>query len=147
MQKAFGIEAQRKYMRIPFKEHGRDFDGCDCGGLVGLVYKTELGIELPDWYHLYTTTHFESFSELTSTIGGMLDRFFLEVPKGCPINPFDAVVFNVAGNPVHVGVAINQYFFMHIMEGYTSVRTEKFASMNWKKRIEGVFRYSGMAGK
>ena len=38
-----------KYIRIPFVDGGRDFAGCDCGGLVRLFYEQESGITLPDY--------------------------------------------------------------------------------------------------
>lgn len=37
-----------KYMFIKFKDGGRDFNGCDCRGLVGLILHEEFGIEIPD---------------------------------------------------------------------------------------------------
>ena len=33
---------------IPFKPRGRDFSGCDCGGLVLLALKDHFGIEARD---------------------------------------------------------------------------------------------------
>ncbi len=33
-------------MTIPFVDLGRDWDGCDCWGIVRLIYQEELGIEL-----------------------------------------------------------------------------------------------------
>ena len=32
-------EIQQKYLPIPYQLHGRNFDGCDCWGLVLLFYK------------------------------------------------------------------------------------------------------------
>lgn len=136
----FSPAAQRKYMLIPFKEHGRGFDGCDCGGLVWLVYKTELGIELPDWRKYYENTQFESFNSLSSTIGTMLGNICYEVPLDKEIRPFDVISLTLAGHPVHVGVMVNDNTFMHIMEGYSNVRQERIDRMNWRKRIDGIFR-------
>lgn len=136
----FPVSAQRKYMRIPFKEHGRGFDGCDCGGLVWLVYKTELGIELPDWRNFYANTHIESFEELSWTVGTMLGDICQEVPLDGKIKPYDVISLKIAGMPVHVGIMVTDRMFLHIMEGYSSVRQERLDSMNWRKRIDGIFR-------
>lgn len=139
----FPLEAQRKYMRIPFREHGHDFDGCDCGGLLQLVYREELGIILPDWASLYRSTQIESWHDLQFTIGNFRDMLFEEVPKGESIKPFDVAVFNIAAHPIHVGIVVNEFMFMHILEGYTNVRQERINSLNWQKRIEGIYRYVG----
>lgn len=136
----FSLSDQRKYMRIPFKEHGRDFSGCDCGGLVWLVYKTELGIELPDWREFYSNTQIESFDELSWTIGTMLGDICNEVPLDSEIRPYDVISLKVAGHPIHVGIMVNSNTFMHIMEGYSNVRQERIDRMNWRKRIDGIFR-------
>lgn len=39
----------QRYVGIPYRPCGRDHYGIDCYGLVCLVYREVLGIELPDW--------------------------------------------------------------------------------------------------
>ena len=42
-----------KYLGIPYKHRGRDFNGVDCYGLLVLFFKTEFNIDLPDfWYEV-----------------------------------------------------------------------------------------------
>lgn len=141
--KQFDLTMQSKYLRIPFKEHRRDFSGCDCGGLVWLVYKEELGIELPDWREGYTSTQIEHGAELESTLSTMLGENGHEVDLQ-NMQPFDVIAFRINGLPMHVGIAINNHYFMHIMQGKTQVCLERIGSVQWEKRISGVYRYGNL---
>lgn len=130
-------------MRIPFKDHGRSFDGCDCGGLVWLIYKEELGINLPDWRSMYSHTTIEYSNELEETVSTVLGR------NGIPINfsdkkPFDVVSFKIRGADIHVGLVVDKDRFMHIWRGYTTVSIEKFSSLMWRNSITGCYRHRGM---
>ena len=142
----FSVEAQRKYFRIPFKTHGRDFSGCDCGGLVWLVYKNELGIELPDWREMYSGTRMENSLELSETVSTMLGENGVEVQPE-DIRPFDVLSFRIGNDPIHVGVAVNKRFFLHTMEGRTVVVQEKLDSPQWRHRLTGCFRHERMLSK
>ena len=59
------IDFLHEAIRVPFKEHGRDYDGWDCWGLVVCGYRDVLGIELPDYSELYDSTRkFKRLSEV-----------------------------------------------------------------------------------
>jgi cell wall-associated NlpC family hydrolase len=142
----FTLEQQRKYMRIPFKTKGHSFSGCDCGGLVWLIYKEELGIELPKWFEMYEGTRIEHSVLLTETVSTMLGENGIEVDIK-ERKPFDVIGFNICGAPIHVGIAVNDRFFLHIMQGTTRVVQERFDSLPWRKRIAGCFRHETMFEK
>lgn len=132
----------QKYLRIPYTIRGHSFDGCDCGGLLRLVYKTELDIELPDWEDKYISTHRESFETLdgifdeqTSTIGD----FPMQVPLD-EVQPFDALVFRMGRFNVHTGVVIRKGKFLHIQEG-GNVTIEDYNGLRWKNRLVGAYRH------
>ena len=44
----------RRFIDIPFTEHGRDWDGCDCWGLYRLAFHDRFGIWLPSFGEAYT---------------------------------------------------------------------------------------------
>ena len=47
------MQWHEKYIGIPFENGGRSFLGCDCGGLVLLMLKTERGINAKDMLEVY----------------------------------------------------------------------------------------------
>lgn len=142
----FTLEQQRKYMRIPFKSQGHSFEGCDCGGLVWLVYKEELGIELPKWFDMYSGTRIEHSLELTETVSTMLGSYCVEVDIK-DRKPFDVIAFKICNSPIHVGIVVNKKYFLHTMQGFSRVTQERFDSPQWTGRITGCFRYERMFQK
>lgn len=141
--KEFTLEMQSKYSRVPFKEHGNTLSGCDCGGLVWLIYKNELGIVLPDWRKYYSSTQIENSDELSGTISTMLGENGVEVPLS-QVQPFDVLSFRIGTAPIHVGIAVNARLFLHIMAGRTCVAQERLDSPQWKNRCTGCFRHERM---
>lgn len=141
--KKFGIDIQKKYMRIPFKDHGRDFLGCDCGGLVWLVYHNELGIDLPDWRSLYSCTTLEYSDELSDTVSTMLGENGIAVDFD-DREPFDVLSFRIRGADIHVGLVVDREHFLHIWRGTTTVSVEKFSSPMWRNAVTGCYRHSKM---
>ena len=136
----FSVDKIKKYMNIPFKDCGRDFDGCDCGGLVWLIYKTELGIELPKWNDLYQSTQYSNSLEIEQVLTSMLGENGIEVPLS-QIKPFDVLSIRIGKAEMHVGLVIDKNRFIHIVEG-EKVLCERINSVKYKHRITGAFRHA-----
>lgn len=140
--KKFTLEAMQKYTNIPFKDCGQDFDGCDCAGLLRLVYKNELGIDLPDWHGMYNTTQYSHGLELEKILTSMLGENGIEVPLD-KIQPFDVLSIRIGRAEMHVGIVVDKTHFLHIVEG-DKVLCERINSFKWKQRITGAFRHESM---
>lgn len=123
-----------KYIGIPYKQKGRDFDGIDCWGLVRLIYKQEYDISLPSFVNDYAEQDTLRIQDLIAQYKEGWTK--LDSPEeGC------VVVFRILGTESHVGVAISATHFVHAKENYAST-VEAFDSTAWKNRIIGYFKYS-----
>jgi hypothetical protein len=127
-----------KYINIPFKDGGRDISGCDCWGLVRLVYQQEFSIDLPSFSGEYDVNdpkllhdkiaqHKEGWETLA------------EPEPGC------IVLFRMFGSESHIGVAVSSTQFLHAREKYASA-IENFSSTEWKNRIVGYYKYREQTG-
>lgn len=123
-----------KYIGLPYKDNGRDVSGLDCWGLVRLFYKQELGIDLPSYADLYTSGSDPLIPEAINTYK---DNWEL-LDSG---NPGDVCLFNILGEPAHVGIYIGDNKFLHVREGMDSV-IESITSTQWSKRFSGFYKYT-----
>lgn len=122
-------------MNIPFVEKGRDENGCDCWGLVRLIYKNELGIELPDYLDVYETTNDSEL--LSQVIKSESDAFWENVDKP---EEFDVVVLNMRGVPMHVGIVTKPNHMIHCAKGINTIH-EHSGTVRWKHKIVGYGRW------
>lgn len=124
----------REYINIPFEEHGRGWDGCDCWGLVVLFYR-DMGVDLPEFVGQYqSTTDRENIEKLTSQERETWER--VEEPK-----VGDVVLVNIYKQPVHTGIYIGGNKMLHVMRGRQSC-VENLNDPEWRNRIEGFYRYN-----
>ena len=123
-----------KYIGIPFKEGGRDFDGIDCWGLTRLVYNNEYNIKLPSFNNEYIISDSDRIAELFS-------RYKEGWTPVTEPEEGSLVTFNILGNQTHVGVITDKTSFLHIRENQTST-VEKLNSIIWNKRIAGFYKYN-----
>ncbi len=126
-----------KYTHIPFVDKGRGIDGCDCWGLVRLIYQNELNIELPDYLDLYEST---KDYYVISKLNELESQKFPSVPLS-DLREFDVITLRVRNAPIHVAVALGNGYMIHCERDINTV-CERINSMKWKSRIVGVNRYA-----
>ncbi|HWO99207.1 MAG TPA: NlpC/P60 family protein [Methylococcus sp.] len=103
-----------RYIGIPFRDGGRDRSACDCWGLVRLIYRDELGIDLPDGTGYAHVRDGEGISRICDSL--LLDWYPI---VGKP-RPFDVPLFRLAKGCAHVGVMIDGVRMVHAAQGKDS---------------------------
>lgn len=122
---------ENSYVGIPYKYSGRDKEGLDCWGLVRLVYKEQFNIDLPSF------TDVDTLEKQAETIAKAQEGWNkVDIEKAG-----DVVVFNIMGQPTHVGMIVRPGYFIHSFENQ-DVRIERLDSPKWNKRLFGIFRYN-----
>jgi cell wall-associated NlpC family hydrolase len=105
-----------RYIGLPWLECGLTEAGCDCEGLLRLVYAGELGIEL---------------------IGPLVRADWIPVAAGAE-RPLDALLLHQA--PWHVGVVAGRGMMLHMPENGLSC-IEPYSTGRWGRRLEGLYRH------
>jgi len=125
----------QRYIGIPFIEKGRDRKGLDCWGLLRLVYKDFLKVDLPSYIDDYTKI--ENRTKLTYLIKQGIQEDWISVQD--PIK-FDGALLRILGTETHVGVMINSKDMLHVHIG-TETCIENVHSRKWKHQLIGFFRH------
>lgn len=125
------------YVGIPFRSGGRDRSGCDCWGLLSLAYREVYGIQLPSFDDEYDRAGDRAVIE------GLVAQHLPEMPwqPVAAVIPGDALLFNVAGQSVHVGVAVGDGRFLHVLSTLAASCVERLAAPGWHRRLVGAYRY------
>lgn len=126
-----------KYIGIPYVDKGRDTAGSDCWGLVRLVYKEELNIELPSFFSDYTVSDTDRIYELMSQYKEGWEQLSLPSDKS-------VVLFKILGKVSHIGVMINEHQFLHTKRNQDS-SIESINNPKWANRVAGFFKYTEKA--
>lgn len=125
------------YIDIPFQEHGRDFTGADCWGLIRLVYQKELRIEMPS-YDDYESIKDDDIPEKLEL------RAASEWVKQDKPKLFDVVLCRMNNAPRHVGIYVGNQYMLHITKGINSC-CEKINNSKWSNRVMGYYRHPSLA--
>ncbi len=134
-----------KYIDIPFKHRGRDFDGCDCFGLVRLIYKEEAGIDFPDYLEIdYNCFLSENNEEHIEKIYAhhIKNGWTLAQP---PYQLWDALIFYSSEKKIvadHIGIHIGDAKFIHTSARLGISLVGKLEGL-WKSRLYGAARWRG----
>jgi cell wall-associated NlpC family hydrolase len=124
------------FVGLPFADHGRG-DGHDCYGGVRAVLAACAGLHLPDYGDTYADC-----GDHDGIASGIRAGLAIGWQRVSDPRRFDVVVFNITGQPRHIGVMVGPSKFLHWPEKGTS-RIERLDDRMWHKRIEGVYRYVG----
>lgn len=98
----------------PYVWGGESTDGFDCSGLVGYVYRTVLGMDLP------------RVSRQMVNSGEAVER--------AKLAPGDLVFFGLRGRVNHVGIYVGEGRFVHAPSRGKDVRVDSLSSSYWSGR-------------
>lgn len=128
----------KTYIGIPYKSKGRSFDGCDCYGLIYLVYALENNL----WMETYGETY-NSAEDVESACAALLDNRcdWVKIEES-EVRPLDVILLKVRGYAAHVGVVVDpkRKEFLHTLAGHNSA-LDNYGRLAWKRRIEGFYRH------
>jgi len=122
---------------IPYADLGRDRTGCDCWGLARLVYKEQLGIDLPSYAEAYTGA--AEGAEVAALLNHHKAPHWPKITDG--ILPFDLLLFRHGRHDSHIGIAIDARTMLH-MASDDHAKVELFNAPRWVNRFVGAFRHA-----
>lgn len=123
-----------KYIGLPYLENGRTEAGIDCWGLARVFYRDQLNIDLPSYTDEYNGSHDPAVIEAISRYRENWEK--TETPT-----IGDLCLFNILGEPTHVGIFVGNNKFLHSREGRDSV-IETLDNTKWKNRFQGFYKYT-----
>lgn len=126
-----------KYVGIPYKDRGRDYEGVDCFGIVQLVLLEEFQKFPPDYADYTDRATLENRAAYISNC--LCDGKWIRV-DGQVILPGDMLLFRILNIPCHVGLVINDTHMLHCQKGTNSC-IERYTTMSWGRRLVGAFRF------
>lgn len=125
-----------RYIGLRWEPFGRGRAGADCWGLVVVVYREELGIELPSYLGYGSV---DEHAEIAALIAGA-EASPLWLPVTDTPEPFDVAVFRRGRWDTHLGLIVRPGLMLH-MDGEDCAKLASLTSGRWKNRASGVFRH------
>jgi len=125
------------YIGLPFIADGRTRAGCDCWGLVCIVYTEQMGIILPPYDGILGQQSAADLLRISRAIKVESRKWRPTITPG----PFDVALFRKGGIPSHVGVLVDRRHMLHISDETAAV-IENISAPLWKQRLAGFYRYA-----
>lgn len=126
-----------KALHSKFKNKGRNYDYCDCYGIIFLAYRDIINVELPCFINDYVDA-----GDTKASRQVINDVILLQKHNwNGVIKPqaMDVVLFRFGDTETHVGLMIDKKQFIHCEKIINTV-IERIDSAKWKKRVEGIYR-------
>jgi cell wall-associated NlpC family hydrolase len=125
------------YIGIAFAFDGRTRQGCDCWGLVRIVYAEQLGVELPQIGGAYTEHSTASLRRIHAAAAAEAQRWHeVKAPE-----PFDVVLLRRGKVNAHVGIVCGRKQMLHIQHGINAM-VEPYNGLQWRHHVAGFYRYA-----
>jgi cell wall-associated NlpC family hydrolase len=127
------------YVGLPFVPGGRGRGGCDCWGLVVLVYRERFRITLPAW----------QASADPADRAAVAAEFRQAPARGWRrIDPSsardgDVALLRVGGAPCHVGVIAGWPWLLHAERG-TDAALDRLDGVRWARRFDSLWRHEAL---
>lgn len=132
------------FVGLPFAEHGRDWRGVDCYGLVYLVMGQVFGLILNEWAGLCPLAEAPAVAG-TLELARVADNW--QRAEGTP-RLGDVLVFREHGHPSHVGIVVAPAagLMLHAMPEIGAV-IQSYRSPRWAPRLEYTVRHPKFDGR
>jgi cell wall-associated NlpC family hydrolase len=125
------------YIGIPFVDQGREASGCDCWGLVRLVYAAECGITLPSYAGAYLCAH-ESREVAELIDAGRAAGEWRAVKTAAA---FDVAVIRQGRLACHVALIVDERHLLN-MDAADQSKIISMANPQFARRIVGIYRHA-----
>lgn len=135
-----GLSWAQAFIGMPYADKGRTREGCDCWGLIRIVYADRLGIELPSYDSEYVGS--DERREISAIVereaqSALWER--VETPR-----PFDILFFRRGRFDAHAAIWVKAGLMLHMVEEDCS-KIERFDVPAYAFRLTGMYRWRGAA--
>lgn len=128
------IQLRRRWVGVPFREHGRDRTGVDCWGLTLEAARVQ-GVQLPDYEYV--------FGDHALTIAQNMHKHVVVVDVE-QLAPGDVIGFDTRGDGRlwHLAPYLGDGEYLNVTRG-ASVVVGRLEQQPWRRMIVGCYRLKG----